>query len=141
MLNAAKTLTGLGRYTEAVAACDEMLARFGASVAPTLQESLGKTLVVKASCIVALGGRGEEEIAIYDDLLTRFGNSTELVLREQAAWAMYNKGFRLAEWGRRSEARTALDDLLARFDASESADIAETITRARVARKMATAAQ
>ena len=76
---------------EAIAAYDDLLARFGAATELPLREQVAKALFNKGVTLGALG-RSEDAIAVYDDLLARFGAATELPLRELVAKALFNKG-------------------------------------------------
>ena len=62
----------LGRSEDAIAAYDDVLARFGAATELPLRELVAKALVNKGVTLGALG-RSEDAIAAYEDVLARFG--------------------------------------------------------------------
>jgi tetratricopeptide (TPR) repeat protein len=129
-------LAQLGRREEAIAAYDDLLARFGSATEPSIREhvavarrlrdALSRALRSKG---VELGelGRREEAIAAYDDLLACFGSATEPSIREDVARALCNKGVELGELGRREEAIASYDDLLARFGSATEPSIREDV--------------
>ncbi len=126
LFNKGVTLGALGRSEDAIAAYDDLLARFGAATELPLREQVGKALVNKGVRLAALG-RSEDAIAAYDDLLARFGAATELPLREQVGKALVNKGATLGALGRSEDAIAAYDDLLARFGAATELPLREIV--------------
>ncbi len=118
-----------GDFGEAVILLDELIARFGESAGPALQEEVARALVNKG---VALGrlGRTAEAIAVYDDLLARFGTSDAAVLQEGVVHALFNKGVALRQLGRAEEALVVYDDLIARFGESAGPEPQEGVARA-----------
>jgi hypothetical protein len=80
----------LGRSEAAIAAYDDLLARFGTATEVPIREQIARALVNKGTTLGALG-RSEAAIAAYDDLLARFGTATEAPIRDQVAIALRYK--------------------------------------------------
>jgi tetratricopeptide (TPR) repeat protein len=123
-------LAQLGRREEAIAAYDDLLARFGSAPEPSIREHVARAFCNKG---VELGelGRREEAIAAYDVLLARFGSATEPSIREDIAVALCNKGVELGQLGRCEEATAACNDLLARYGSATEPSIREHVAVAR----------
>ena len=129
----------LGRSEDAIAAYDDVLARFGAATELPLRELVAKALVNKGVTLGALG-RSEDAIAACEDVLARFGAAAELPLRGLAANALVNKGVALAALGRSEDAIAAYDDVLARFGAAAELPLRELVANALVNKGVALAA-
>ena len=80
-----------GESEPALAACDDLVARFGASDTLELQVVVAQALLNKG---VTHGRRGESEAALtaYGDLVARFGASDTVELQVQVVKGMFNKG-------------------------------------------------
>jgi tetratricopeptide (TPR) repeat protein len=111
LINKGVELGLLGRREEAIAACDDLLARFGTATELPMREEVAKALFNKG---VELGllRRSEEAIAAYDDLLARFGTATELPMREPISCALINKGAELGLLDRFEESIAAWHEAL-----------------------------
>jgi len=107
----------LERPLDELAAYDAVLARFGDSALPALQEQVAMALVNKGVTLGKLD-RPEDELAAYDDVLARFGDSALPALQERVAMALVNKGSTLGQLDRPEDALAAFDDVLARFSDS-----------------------
>ena len=121
--------TFMRRAEEAVAAYDEVVARFGESPQPALREQTAKALYNKAAALGSLG-RAEEAVAAYDEVVARFGESPLPALREQTAKALYNKAAALGSLGRAEEAVAAYDEVVARFGESPLPALREQTAKA-----------
>jgi tetratricopeptide (TPR) repeat protein len=133
LFNKGSHLGSLGRNEEAIAAYDDLLARFGNATELPLLKQVAMGLFNKGVTLFTLG-HDEEAIAAYDDLLARFGSATELPLLEEVAIALRNKGFALGTLGRNEEAIAAYDDLLARFGNTTELPLLEQAAAAKSAK-------
>ncbi|WP_235679069.1 tetratricopeptide repeat protein [Aquibium microcysteis] len=115
-----------GRFEQAVTVYGDIAVRLGASPEPQLRELVGKALVNKAYCLIAIG-RSEEAVAVCDEVVSRFAASPEPGLRKQVAMALVNKGNAL---DRAEEAITTYGDVVSRFAAYP--DLREEVARALV---------
>jgi tetratricopeptide (TPR) repeat protein len=102
-LNRGALFGQLGRNDEAVAAYDEVIARFKDAGEPRLREQVAMALVNKGARLGQLG-RNDEAVATYDEVIGRFTDAVEPGLREQVAKALLNKGVMLGQLGRGAEA-------------------------------------
>ena len=105
-----------GEYEAALAACDDLVARYGASDAPELQVEVAKALLNKG---VMHGQRDESEAALaaYDDLVERFGTSDAREIQIQVAKALLLKGDQQITIGCAEEALLTSDEFDQRFGA------------------------
>ena len=79
-----------GEFETAIAAYDEVIARFGTSNKPKLQEQVAQALFLKGN-MHSKRGDSEAAIAACDEIVSRFGTSNEPSLQEQVAWALFLK--------------------------------------------------
>jgi len=131
LLRKGYVLRQLNRHEEALAAYDQVLARFGEATEPALREQVAWALVNKGYILGELNRR-EEALAAYDQVLARFGEATELPLRERVARALVGKGNRLSELNRHEEALAAYDQVLARFGEATELPLREHVAWALV---------
>jgi tetratricopeptide (TPR) repeat protein len=119
----------LGRAEEAVAAYEEVVARFGDSAGDELGEQVAKALFNKG---VQLGklDRAAEAIAVYDEVVARFGDSAAEAEREAVGRALVNKGIRLGALGRNEEEIAVYDEVVARFETASEEPLQEAVGRA-----------
>jgi tetratricopeptide (TPR) repeat protein len=122
-------LSQLGRSLEALAAYDDLVARFGKMTNLSLRAHVAKALINKGATLGALG-RNEDAIVNYDDLLVRFGAATEIALREYVARALFDKGVALGRIGRSEDECAAYDDLLTRFATATELPLREHVAMA-----------
>ena len=100
-------LNFLNRSDEAIAAYDEVVARFGTAAEPSLCERVALALLNKGDVLGYLK-RNDEAIAVYDNVVARFGEATEPELRKLVAKALLNKGVVLNRLARFEEATVAI---------------------------------
>ena len=119
------------RPEDALATCDEVIRRFGASEAPALREAVATALLNKG---IALGElrRPEDALATYDEVIRRFGASEAPALREAVAIALVNKGERLWELQRVEDAMAVCDEVMRRFGVSEDPTLLKWVATALV---------
>src|SRR5258708_25939281 len=88
----------MGFGNEAVAACDEIVTRFGDAREATLREWVANALIKKGVALVSMG-RINQAIEAYDDVLARFGDARAPVLQEWLATALVKAGMILVALG------------------------------------------
>jgi tetratricopeptide (TPR) repeat protein len=120
-----------GDHAAAIAAYDDVVARFADAREPVLLEAVAKALFDKG---VALGEAGDHAAAIaaYDDVIARFAAAREPAFREEVAKALFNKGVTFGEAGDHAAAIAAYDDLVARFADAREPALKEEVARALV---------
>ncbi len=106
------------RPEDALATCDEVIRRFGASEAPALREAVAIALINKGTALGELR-RSEDALATCDEVIRRFGASEAPALREAVAIALVTKGERLWELQRVQDSMAVCDEVVRRFGASE----------------------
>ena len=111
-LNLSAVLSELGRYEEAIAVSDELLARFDDAAKADLRAYVAIALVNRAAALSELG-RGEEAVAVYEEVVERFGDDP--ALRGQVAKSLLNRAARLGELDRDEEAIAVCEELVERF--------------------------
>lgn len=123
-------LTG-SQYEMAVAACDELVGRFGTSSQLGLKKAVATALSTKAFALHEMG-RAEEQVSIFDEVVTRFGHVPEPPLREYVAKALVNKGTVLRQLDRGQEAIAAYDQVVVRFSDAAELSLLEQVAKAGV---------
>ena len=106
-------------WDEALAACDEVLRRFGDSDAPKVVEQVAAALVIKATVLGDLSRR-EEALAACDEVLRRFDDGRVPLLPGQVARALVIKGAVLGDLNRADEALAVCDEVFDRFGDSDA---------------------
>ena len=112
----------LGEFTAAIAACDEVIARFGDSDALDLQVPVAWALSKKGDTQGQLG-EFAAAIAAYDELIARFGDSEAHDLQVPVAWALSKKGGTQRQCNELAAAIATYDELIARFGGSDAPDL------------------
>ena len=135
LVNKGVVLGALDRPEEVLAACGEVLRRFGGSDAPLLLEVVAKALVNKEAALGALG-RLEEVLATCEEVLRRFGGSDAPPLLGQVAKALVNKGVALGALGRPEEVLATCEEALRRFGGSDASKLLEQVMKALVSTLM-----
>ena len=107
------------RPEEVLAACDEMVCRFGDSEMPMVSLQVGQALVIKGLVLGDLD-RLEDALAAYDEVVRRFGESETLAFFDLAATAFLGKGFVLGDLDRLEDALAACDEVVSRFADSDA---------------------
>ena len=118
LVNKGSMLGALNRPQEAIAACDEVVGRFGQSDTPAMLESVARALVNKGAALGALN-RPQDAIAAYDEVVRRFGQSDTPAMLESVARALMNKGAALGALNRPQDAIVAYDEVIRRFGKSD----------------------
>jgi len=118
-----------GEHEAAVAAYDDLVARFREADTPEFDVLVAKAMFRKG---VTEGRRGDREAALaaYDGLVTRFGDSRAPELRLGVAKALFNKGVVHDQRGEHDAALDAYHDLVVRFGDSAAPELREGVARA-----------
>jgi tetratricopeptide (TPR) repeat protein len=103
---------------KSISAYDRLVAHYGASDDPEVQEWVAKALFNKGASF-GTQGKNDEAIACYNDLVERFGSSTVLELRALVARALVNKGNRYEVMGQSGEAQAVYQGVVERFSDAE----------------------
>ena len=117
-------------HEDTLAACEEMMLRFGESKDPAIQEWVAKTLVNKGFLHNYLR-RSDDAVAACDEVVRRFGTSEIPALQEMVAKALVNKGI-FGTLQRPDDAVAACDEVVRRFGTSEAPVLQEAVARALV---------
>ena len=112
----------LGDFQAAIAAYDEVVARFGDSEEPDLQWRVAAALGGKGDARMELGDF-QAAIAVYDEVVARFGDSEEPRFRWWVAAALGRKGGARKKLGDFQAAIAVYDEVVARFGDSEEPDL------------------
>ena len=112
----------LSDYAAAVESYDEVIARFGDSDAPDLQERVALALLKKGNTQVQLGDYAAA-VESYDEMLARFGDSDAPTLQEHVAWVLFGKGDVQRQLGEFMATVAVYDEVLARFGDSDLPDL------------------
>ena len=112
----------LGDFPAAIAAYDEVVARFGDRKEPDLLWWVAAALSDKGRARMELGDF-PAAIAAYDEVVTRFGDSEEPELRWWVAAALNGEGDVRKKLGDFPAAIAAYDEVVARFGDSEEPDL------------------
>ena len=112
----------LSDYAAAVESYDEVIARFGDSDAPDLQERVAWALLKKGNTQVQLGDYAAA-VESYDEMLARFGDSDAPDLQVPVSWALLDKGDTYEQLDQFAAAISAYDELIKRFGDSDLPDL------------------
>ena len=125
----------LSDYAAAVESYDEVIARFGDSDAPDLQERVAWVLCKKGD---VQGRLGELEAALsaYDEAVARLGDSDAPDHQAPVAWTLFKKGIRQINMGRAKEALHTCEEIERRLGALTGNEKIEFTWRVRSMRVM-----
>jgi tetratricopeptide (TPR) repeat protein len=129
LVNKSARLAWIGQTDEAIAVCDDLVARFGSSEEMAIAEKVSSALYNK-SVTMRKTGRSDEAIIICDDLVARFGNRKETPIAEKVAMALFHKGITLGRMGRFDDEIAVYDDIVVRFGNRKETPIAEKVADA-----------
>ena len=119
-------------HEDTLAACEEMMLRFGESKDPAIQEWVAKTLVNKGFLLHSYLRRSDDAMATYDEVVRRFETSEMPALQQTVAKALVNKGAALRALQRPDDAVAACDEAVDRFGTSEMPALQQTVAKALV---------
>ena len=120
-----------GDYSVAIAACDDLIARFGASEATELQVQVIRALINKG----VAHDRGRDHLAAIDSYrsaVERFRTSAAPTLQRRVAVAMLNTGAAQTQRGDHASAIEAYDELIQRLGTSGDSESLTLAARALV---------
>ncbi len=116
---------------ETVAACDEVVRRFGDSEILTVLKWVAKALANKGAALQALN-RSQDALEACNEVVRRFGESQTPALLEPVAKALVNKGVALSKLNRPQDALTVYDEVVRRFGESQTPALLEPVAKALV---------
>ena len=121
------------RPEDALAACDEMVRRFGGAEDPGVKQWVAMALLMKG---VALGklDRPKEAIGLWDDMVHRFGAIETPAYQYLVASALVNKAATLHGLHRLEEELNAYDEVVRRFVTNRTRAILKVVGNALVMR-------
>ena len=125
------------RAEDTVAACDEVIHRFGESETPTVLEWVAKALVNKGGTLLGKLNRPQDAVTVCHEVIRRFGESETPALLQSIASALVNKGAALGRLNRPQDALGAYDEVVRRFGESETPALLESVAHALVNRGVA----
>jgi len=99
-----------------IAACQELILRFGAAEEPQIETLLASALVNKGVALIRLG-RPDLALDSFAEVVARFADAEAPALREQVEKALVDSGAVLSEQGRHSDALAQLAQALPRLAA------------------------
>lgn len=117
-------LDGLGRIEEAIAAYDEVIARFVSSTEPEVIRWVAWARVDKVRDLLKLQ-RYREAIALADEVVQQASVEGSEDLSRQLGWALSDKARALEELEWPEEALATFDEIIARFSVSLDASLVE----------------
>ena len=119
------------RAEDTVAACDEIVRRFGDSEIPGVSIWVARALVNRGAALSKLN-RSEDALTAWDEVVSRFGESETPALLEPVARGLVNKGVTLGKLNRPQDALTVHDEVVRRFGESETPALLEPVAKALV---------
>ena len=114
---------------DALAACNEVVRRFGKSEIRAVLEWVAKALVNKGVALRQLK-RLQGALAAWDDVVDRFGGGATQVLLESVARALVMKGGVLAETNRPQNALAAFEEVVRRVGDNDTPVLLESVAMA-----------
>ena len=133
LVNKGVVLQRLNQPRAAVAAWDDLAARFGDEPVPppALVELVARALVMKGG-LLAQGNQLQDALADFDAVVRRFGGDPAPVLLDQVATALCNKGVVLQRLNLVKEALDVWGEVARRFLASDRPAVVEQVAIALV---------
>ena len=120
---------GLGDFKTAIAACDEMLDRFGDSDESEIQSWIAAALIYKGDVRRELGDC-EGAIATFNEVVERFGNINTPKIQERVAIALVFKGIVRKILGDFGAAIATFKEVVERFSDNSAPELQRWIARA-----------
>ena len=116
---------------DAVAACDDLVRRFGESEIPAVLVWVARAHYIKVTVLRDLN-RLQDELEACDEVVRRFGECQTPALLEPVAKALVYKGIALSKLNRPQDALAVYDEVVRRFGESETPDLLEPVAKALV---------
>ena len=120
---------GLGDFKTAIAACDEILDRFGDSDESEIQSWIAAALIYKGDVRRELGDC-EGAIATFNEVVERFGNINSPEIQDRVAVALVYKGDAREKLGDFGAAIAAYKEVVERFSDNSAPELQRWIARA-----------
>ncbi len=130
-LNKGLTLGAAGDHAAAIAAFDEVIARFDDAPDAAIKEVVALSLVLKGISFWDAGDRAAA-IVPFDEVVARFGDAPDAAIRAVVAMGLFNKGATFGEIGDRAAAIAAYDEVVARFGDAPDAGLRGQVAKALV---------
>lgn len=119
----------LGRYEEAIAAYDQLIAAYSQDPIPALREQVARAMSNRGIALAKLG-RHEQVIDVCDQIVALYGHDSDPVLRDLVAISTSNRGVALGQLGRHEEAIAAFDKVIALDGQDSTPALRERVARA-----------
>jgi tetratricopeptide (TPR) repeat protein len=129
LLDKARALSQCGEWEEAIAVCEQVLARVDEAPGPKMHELVAEAHLCLADALGLLRGPNDA-IAAYERILMRFGNASAPKMREVVAKSLLGKAGLLSLIGELEEAMSAYEQVPARFDYESESKLRQHIFRA-----------
>ena len=121
----------MGDWDRAVAACTEVVARFGASRETRLEREVAEALNGKTFSLLNLG-EPRSALPVCEDVVERFGASGDAVLRQRVAFTLLWKGLVQEELGELDSALQTYRRVAGRLETSQEPEVERCVARAMV---------
>ena len=130
MVIKAASLSRLQRYDQAIAVCDDAVARFEIAHDPASCSSIIEALDVKLYIFLSdnFGDQLKGQLDVCNDVIRLFGDNSDKYLREKVAEAFSRKIFLASHYGAEG-AIDACDAFLRKFDASTEPFFREMVAK------------
>ena len=124
LVNRGNLLGNLKRPAEAFRSYDDVVARFGEAVEPSLRYQVARAMYNKGATYGQIDQQ-QQALEAYRAMLDRFHEATEPAIRDLVAWAMYEAGVSLDHVQQPAEAEKQYRAVVDRFAADTSPDCRE----------------
>ena len=121
----------MGHFDQAMAACSEVVERFGASQKTELQRDVAEALYGKSYVLLELR-KPSSALSVCDDVVERFGGSGDSGLQGWVATALIWKAFVQEELGEFESAVLTYDRVVQRFCTSPNPELQRSVAEAMV---------
>ncbi|MDO9040811.1 MAG: tetratricopeptide repeat protein [Desulfocapsaceae bacterium] len=131
LINKGNSLGQLNHFEEAIAAYDEVVARFTDGTHVKIRTLVVGTMLFKATTLIQLN-RPVETIAVCDEMIALFADDTETNIRRLVLLAMMTKSISLGQLNRFEQEIAVYDEVVARFTNDTEPMIREEVASAMV---------
>ncbi|MDE2863503.1 MAG: AAA family ATPase [Gemmatimonadota bacterium] len=118
----ARAQRDLGAVTAAIAACDDLIQRFGSWEDPQFEAVIAHALCTRG-CSRALLGDDQGAIRDYDEVADRFGDCQLPEIQASLVAALMSRGLACRRLGDREEEIRSYDAVIERFESSDVLDL------------------
>ncbi|HLO96724.1 MAG TPA: tetratricopeptide repeat protein [Burkholderiaceae bacterium] len=123
------TLGQLNTPEEGIAAYDELISRYSASLDPELQAWVFRAMVHKGLTLELIG-QSEDALAAYEKAIEQYGQASEPEFREILARALVGKGRAAGRLNLIGPATEALEEVITRHEQDRSPELQALVTSA-----------